>query len=187
MAKPQIYSYENRTSTKEKEINNFTENQTNNEICNSYSELNILNKKFLCFFPNSCYDIKTFTYNKTTNTYNVDYMYEQDPTGDLDYPLSKCPYDKGYITHLIFNINFSPTEKNFNATYKGFASSTFTGDTNKGYSNKILNIYYNTNPNIIYGIENDINHFKNKTITYDPIFIKSFDTELKCIYNRFKH
>lgn len=185
----------NHSKTEAITLVNKTETQITNkepvifedDVCENIFELVISNKKFLCFFPNSCYDKKTFVYDKLTDTYYVDFMYEQDPAGDLEYPPSKCPYDSGYITHLIFNITFSPSKNIFTADYKGFISSIDISNTKSEDSfNKFLNIYYDNNPNFIYGLIYNIEYFKNKKITSDPIFINTFTNELKCLYNRIK-
>lgn len=67
------------------------------------------------------YDMKSYKYNKIFKKYSIDVMEELDPGGDIEN--IKCPYGKGFITHLIFSTKYIPQQEIFDAKYKGFMCS----------------------------------------------------------------
>ena len=116
------------------------------------SFLEVKNKKFVGFGDFNYYDLDTYKYNKATDTYNVNVVIERDPSTDSDV-IDHSPYDKGYITHLIFSLTYCPSKKIFNASYIGFISGFDVTEYKNGepYSitTNFIDIYYNNNPKYI--------------------------------------
>ena len=117
----------------------------NKKLQNNLSKTDFINKGYLS------YDLKSFKYNPTNDTYIIDVMEELDPGGDMEN--IKCPYEEGYITHIIFSTKYSPKKKYFKFKYKGFICAT--GEYKYENSKPIVfyynytGIFYNNNPHII--------------------------------------
>ena len=124
--------------------------------------IEIKNKKFVGFGGYHYYDMDTYKYDKDTQVYNVDVLVDRDPSTDLGVS-NKCPFDRGNITHLIFSLTYKPTTKEFQATYKGFASSEDILKYKNGEPSVInvnyLNIYYDNNPKYIKDLSNWLKFF----------------------------
>ena len=63
---------------------------------------------------NPFYDLSSYKYDKSTNTYSIDILVDRDPSTDLGV-CNKSPFDRGNITHLIFSLVYKPFPKNFKA------------------------------------------------------------------------
>lgn len=110
--------------------------------------IEVKKKKFINFIGFDYYDLETFKYDKKNDIYKVDMIVDKNPIAVDEYN-TKCPYDKGYITNLIFNITYSPSKDELNATYKGFISSKVLMNHNTDIYFRYLNIYYDNNTNLI--------------------------------------
>jgi len=97
------------------------------------------------------YDLNSYNYNKELDLYTIDVMEELDPGGDL--VKIKCPYGKGFITHVISSTKYSPKDKFFKAQYKGFLCSIgkyeFEDSTPKSFQYHYKGVYYDNNSSII--------------------------------------
>ena len=173
---------------------------------------NDFNIEFLCFSPKKCYnstpyvitingkkfvgfggyhyfDISTYRHDIKTDTYTVNVIVDRDPSNDLGY-YSKCPYDKGYITHLIFKLIYNPTQKIFKSEYIGFVSSEdiieYEGNTIEKMYKKYINTYYDNDPNKIAELQNWLDYFNKKIIkTFGKKYGSDYDIEIIYILKRY--
>lgn len=107
------------------------------------------------------YDLNSYNYDKESDIYTIDVMEEFDPGGDLE--AIKCPYGKGYITHVIFSTKYSPTHKLFKAQYKGFLCSIgkyeYKNSIPTSFQYNYKGVYYDNNQSIIPDF--NMNYFDN--------------------------
>lgn len=112
---------------------------------NKINDTNFINGGYLD------YDLNSFNYNKESDMYTIDVMEELDPGGDLKN--IKCPYGKGYITHIISTTKYSPKNKFFEAQYKGFLCSIgeYEYENSKpiSFQYNYQGVYYDNNTSII--------------------------------------
>ena len=104
----------------------------NKNFQNNLNKTNFINKGYLS------YDLNSYKYNSKKNLYIVDVMEELDPGGDMGN--INCPYENGYITHLIYSTKYIPKKKYFKVKYKGFMCAT--GEY-KYENSKPVELYYN--------------------------------------------
>ena len=170
-----------------------------------YIKKTVEGSDFLCFSKNKCYnitptiirvnssefvgfggyhyfDIASYKHNINSDTYSVDVLVDRDPSTDYGY-YTKCPYDDGYITHLIFSIKYIPAKKIFKAEYKGFLSSKTilayeNGIPSSSYV-KYLNIYYNNKPELIKELRDWLNYYNKDIIkTFGKKYSSNYDIEI---------
>lgn len=151
----------------------------------------IKNKKFVGFGKYHYFDISTYKYNKSTNTYSIDVLVDRDPSTDLNI-CNKCPYDKGNITHLIFSLIYKPLSKEFKATYKGFVSSEdivqYEGSKPTAIQVNYLNIYYDKNSKYIKDLSDWLDFFNKEIVkTIENPYGYGYDTELEYIIPHYIH
>ena len=143
------------------------------------SIIKVKDKEFVGIGAYHYYDLSSYKYDKSTNTYSVDVLVDRDPSTDLDV-CNKCPFDRGNITHLIFSLVYKPFPKKFKATYKGFVSSEDIVEYENGkpisHHLNYLDIYYNNNANYIKDLKHWLNYF-NKDV------LKKFGTQYSSNYN----
>lgn len=72
------------------------------------NNIKIQNRKFICDDYN-CYDFGSFRYNRLTKTYSFDML--MDLMWCNYHQEYKSPYNDGYITHLVFKVNFHEPDK----------------------------------------------------------------------------
>lgn len=150
------------------------------------SIINIKDKKFVGFGAYHYYDLSSYKYDKSTNTYSIDILVDRDPSTDLGV-CNKSPFDRGNITHLIFSLVYKPFPKKLKATYKGFVSSEDIVEYENGKPSAIyanyLNIYYDNNPKNIKDISIWLEFFNNKIIkTFGkPNGSRNYDVEIEYI------
>ena len=133
--------------------------------------------------------MSTYNYDKKTKTYSVNVLIDRDPTTDLGI-CNKCPYDKGNITHLLFNLKYNPSKKIFKAEYIGFASSKDSlayGDDGYQYiETDFINIYYDNNPDLIEELNKLLNYYNNEAIkTFNKRNGEAFGVEIMYIIKRY--
>lgn len=135
--------------------------------------ITIKGKKFVSFRGYNFYDISTYKYDKNTDTYTVDMIIDRDASRDNE-RYSKCPYDNGNITHLIFNITYTPSKEQFKAIYKGFVSTKDILEYKNGQPSAItvnfLNIYYNNNSKLIKEFSEFEAHFEKAKKTFHKAY-----------------
>lgn len=141
--------------------------------------IKVKDKTYVGFGGYHYYDISSYKHNVSTNTYYVDVAVDRDPSTDFGY-YSKCPYNEGDITHLIFSLTYNPKKKYFKAVYKGFITTKLMIEYEKGLPVrsyfKYLNIYYDNNPSLIDELQNWLDYY-NKDI------IKTFGKKYGSIYD----
>jgi hypothetical protein len=147
--------------------------------------IKVNDKTYVGFGGYYYYDIGSYKYNASTNTYNVDIAVDRDPSGDLGY-YNKCPYDEGNITHLIFSLTYSPNKRYYKAAYKGVISTKLIVEYEKvnpvkNYF-KYLNVYYDNRPSLIDELQNWLDYFnKNRIKTFGKKYGVNYDIEIKYI------
>ncbi len=140
----------------------------------------IKNKTFIGLgIGEQLYDTSTYKYDKKTDEYTVDMLLDRDFSTDLGY-YSKCPYDDGIITHVLFGITYIPSKKVFKAEYKGFLSSkeiiTYDSYGNPStYYLKHLNLYYTKDKHFIGELDDTLKYLNEEVI-------KSFNPPNNCNY-----
>lgn len=146
--------------------------------------IEIQNKEFVGFGKYHYYDISSFKYDKDTKTYSVDVLVDRDPSTDLGV-CNKSPYDKGNITHLIFSLKYTPSKKDFQASYKGFVTSEdiVQYENSQPISIKVnyLNIYYDQNPEYIKDLSDQLKFF-NEEISKTVGKPNSYDYDMELEY-----
>lgn len=93
-------------------------------------------------------------------------MNELDPGGDIEN--IKCPYGKGYITHIIYSTKYSPKHKFFKVKYKGFLCSigVYEYENSKpiSFHYDYKGVYYDNNSSIIPNFNMDYFEYLKKDI-----------------------
>ena len=149
------------------------------------SIIKVKDKEFVGFGAYHYYDLSSYKYDKSTNTYSVDVLVDRDPSTDLDV-CNKSPFDRGNITHLIFSLVYKPFPKKFKATYKGFVSSEDIVEYENGKPSAIyvnyLNIYYDNNPKNIKDLSDWLNLFNKRVAkTFGKHNGYTYDVDIKYI------
>ena len=114
---------------------------------------------------------------------------DRDPFGDLDI-CNKSPYDKGNITHLLFNLKYNPSKRIFKAEYIGFASSVdklnYKNDKPESIETNFIDIYYDNNPALIEELDELLDYYNNEAIkTFDKEDGETFDVTIVHILKRY--
>lgn len=158
--------------------------------CTTPDIIDIKNKKFVGFGGYHYFDTSTYKYDKITDTYTVDVMVNRDPSSDLEV-CNKCPYDSGYITHLIFKLSYTPSKKLFKSDYKGFVSSKEVTEYQNGKPmyiyTKFLNLYYNSDPQLISDLNVWKKFFKEISKKFGTQESSNYDIEIEYILPRYLH
>ena len=152
------------------------------------NKLKIENRRFWAFGGYYYWDIDSYKYDRKNDIYSVDVAFDRDPSTDLGY-YSKCPFDKGDIIYIIFNFQYSPSHKTFNAKYKGIISAeevverNSNGDIEGIYFNN-YKVYYNTSPNLIEELGHYNDYFKNLINEFGKNGV-DYDKEMTIVIPRF--
>ena len=149
-----------------------------------HSEI-VNNRNLVRFSEDHYYDLSTYKYNKLTDTYRVNLIYDRDPYDEFGF-YSKCPYDEGNISHIIFSIKYIPSKQVFKAEYIGFMSSKNIIDEQKGSIKKFLNMYFTKDANFIPELNDYLKYFNEEAIqTFNSPHGFEYDIEITYLIKKY--